>query len=167
MRLLRPLFLAAALAFTAAGATAAPAAQKGPAWSALSAEQRQILAPLEKSWDELDAARKLKWVGVARRYPKMTPTGQVRVQRRMEAWAKLTPEQRRQARENYRNISKMPPEKKQDLKQQWIEYQSLSPEERRKLQAPPPEPKSAERKRGTKPPPQKTAPSPQTQPSVP
>jgi hypothetical protein len=167
MQLLRHLLLAAALAFAAGGALSAQPPKQGPGWGELTAEQRQVLAPLEKSWDELDASRKKKWIGVARRYPTMTPTGQTRVQRRMEAWAKLTPDQRRQARENYRNISKLPPEKKQDLKQQWIEYQSLSPTERRKLQAPPAEAKPAERKRRVKPPAQNTAPSPQTQPSMP
>lgn len=166
MRLLRPFILSVAILFAAAGAEAAAPPKKAPAWAELNAEQQRILAPLARDWDQLDNARKRKWVGVAGRYPTMSQTEQARVQRRMEAWAKLTPEQRRQARESYRNISKLPPEKKQDLKQQWAEYQSLAPEERRKLGTPPPEPKAAERKRAVrKPATPNPAPSPQTQPS--
>jgi len=38
---------------------------------------------------------------------------QVRVQRRMQAWAKLTPKERQAARERYKKMEKLPPEKKQ------------------------------------------------------
>jgi Protein of unknown function (DUF3106) len=166
MRMLRPFLLSAALLVAATGAQGAAPPKQAPAWAELNAEQQRILAPLAKDWDQLEPARKRKWVGVAGRYPTMSQTEQARVQRRMQAWAKLTPEQRRQARESYRNLSKLPPEKKQDLKQQWAEYQSLAPEERRKLDAPPAEPKPAERKRTTrKPAAPNPAPSPQTQPS--
>jgi len=67
----------------------------------------------------------------------MTPKGQERVKRRMQAWAKLTPEQRREARAKYRNLGKLPPEQQQDLRERWAEYQSLSPHEKRVLDAPP------------------------------
>lgn len=134
MRLLRPLLAAAAIALAASpGWTAAP--RNAPAWNQLGAEQQRILAPLQQDWETLDTVRKQKWIGVAKRYPTMTPTQQKRVQRRMEAWVKLTPEQRRQARDSYRNLSKLSPEKKQDLKKQWAEYQQLSPQERRNLDA--------------------------------
>jgi len=170
MRLLRPLLISVTLLFAFAGLFASAgveaAAPKGrPAWAELTVEQQQILAPLKRDWEQIEPAGRRKWIGVAKRYPTMTPTGQVRVQRRMEAWANLSPEQRRQARENYRDISKLPPEKKQDLKEQWVEYQALSAEEKRRIETPPKDAKSAERKSRAKPPAPKTAPSPQTQPS--
>lgn len=93
------------------------------AWGELTAEQQQILAPLKADWDSLEPERKRKWIGIAKRYPKMTPKGQERVQRRMQAWANLTPEQRRQARETYKRLAKSP-EKKKALRQQWAEYQA-------------------------------------------
>jgi hypothetical protein len=101
-----------------------------PAWAELPAEQQQVLSPLKTDWESLERARKLKWIGIAKRYPKMKPQEQERVQRRMQAWAKLTPEQRRQARENYREIAKVPPEKRQNLRQQWADYQALPPSQR-------------------------------------
>ena len=116
---------AALLLFAAAPAGAA--AEPDRRWAQLSAEQQKILAPLRGEWDRLEPDQRVNWIGVAKRYPKMTPVGQKRVHTRMEKWVKLTPEQRKQARENYRRISKVPPEKRGDLRQQWDEYQSLPP----------------------------------------
>ena len=107
-----------------------------PAWAELTPSQQEILAPLKPEWDRLDRDRRMKWVGIAKRYPTMKPEQQARVQRRMEAWVKLTPEQRRQARENYKNLAKVPPERRGDLRQQWAEYQSLTPQERQGLVPP-------------------------------
>jgi hypothetical protein len=123
----------AACALLAAAATAsAQTPKKGPPWAELSAEQQQILAPLKNDWEQIVPDRRRNWIGIAKRYPKMKPEEQQRVQRRMQSWAKLTPEQRKQARENYRRISKVPPDKRGDLKEHWSEYQSLPPQERQK-----------------------------------
>lgn len=119
-----------AIAFAAAVLLAVPAAaapDKDRRWAQLSSEHQKILSPLSGEWDRLEPEQRVKWIGVAKRYPKMTPIGQKRVQTRMKKWVKLTPEQRKQARENYRRISKVPPEKRGDLKQKWSEYQSLPP----------------------------------------
>lgn len=123
-------FAAGALLVALAVSAGAAPPEKDRRWAALTAEQQQILAPLKGEWDRLEPGQRSKWISMTKRYPKMTPKGQERVQRRMEKWAKLTPAQRKQARENYRRISKVPPEKRGDLQQQWSEYQSLPPQER-------------------------------------
>jgi hypothetical protein len=110
----------------AKAAKKAPAASR-PAWAELTAEQQRVLAPLKADWDWLDRERKLKWVGIAKRYPAMKPQEQARVQRRMQAWAKLTPEQRRQARESYKQIAKQPPAQRDKLREKWAEYQRQQP----------------------------------------
>ena len=156
--------LAVALCCALGAASAAGPQKKNPSWNELSAEQQQILAPMAPpEWDQLDAQRKSKWLGIAKRYPKMSPTEQRRVQSRMQKWVKLTPEQRRQARETYKQIGKLPPEKKKDLRQQWSEYQTLPPHERSSLAAPPAENKAADRKRRATP----DASSPAAKPRVP
>lgn len=126
----RRFLVAAAFALLAADPALAAAPNKGPAWAELKTEHQQILGPLKDTWEQIAPDRRRNWIGLAKRYPKMKPEAQQRMQRRMEHWAKLTPEQRKQARENYRRISKVPPEKRGDLKQQWSEYQSLPPHER-------------------------------------
>ena len=119
-------------------AAAKPRAVKAdvrPAWAELTAEQQQVLAPLKADWDTLEPDRRLKWIAIAKRYPRMKPVEQQRVQRRMQTWAALSPEQRRIARENYKQLAKATPRQapKKNLSQAWAEYQALSPYERQSL----------------------------------
>jgi hypothetical protein len=140
------LLLAAALLALFAGA--AGANERGAEWASLTADQQQILAPLQKDWPKLTPEQKTKWIGIAKRYPKMTPVGQKRVQTRMQKWVKLTPEQRLQARERYRNIAtKVAPDRKEQLRRYWVEYQALPPHEKRMFDVPPRYVKPAERRK--------------------
>lgn len=116
-----------------------------PSWAQLSPEQKQILAPLSRDWDKMEAYRKKKWLGIAKRYPGMKPEEQARVQRRMEDWARLTPEQRSQARERYKSLKTAPPEQKAAIREKWEQYKELPEEEKKRLA------KSAEKKRQPRP----------------
>jgi uncharacterized protein DUF3106 len=107
----------------AISAFAAAADKKQPDWSQLTPEQQQILAPLSSDWNNFDERTRKKWVLLAKRYPKMKPQEQQRLQTQMKEWAKLTPEQRRIARENYKKLAKQPPEKREAVKQKWQEHQ--------------------------------------------
>lgn len=122
-----------ALAFACASHAAPP--KKNPAWSDLTPEQQQTLQPLAGEWNSLDASRRSKWVGIAKRYPAMTETEQKRVQTRMADWVKLTPDQRREAREQYRKIGKLTPDKREAVTQQWEEYQQLPADVKKNLAA--------------------------------
>ena len=129
---MRRALLALALSL-ACGVALAQARGKPVPWASLTAQQQTVLAPLKGEWEKLDAERRQKWIGIAKRYPKMSSNGQERVQRRMQAWAKLTPEQRREARENYKRLAKAREEKREPLSQRWAEYQALSPAERERF----------------------------------
>lgn len=109
----------------ALSASAATSEKKQPDWSQLTPEQQHILAPLASDWNNFDNTRRKKWLLLAKRYPKMKPEQQQRLQTRMQAWAKLTPEQRRIARENYKKLAKQPPEKREAVKRNWHERQQL------------------------------------------
>lgn len=113
----------------------AAAPKKQLVWSELSAEQQQILSPLSADWDNIEAAPKRKWLGIAKRYPAMKPAEQANVQQRMQDWAQLTPQQRQAARERYKKLEKLPPEKKSSLPEKWEQYQQLSESERQQLRA--------------------------------
>jgi len=136
----KALFAVALWLCTSFSVLAATPPKKPPTWGELTQEQQQILAPLAVDWDNLDPARKRKWIGIATRYPKMKPDEQVRAQRRMQAWVKLTPKERQAARERYKKLEKLPPDKKLGLKQQWEEYNRLPEQERRKLGSTPRKP---------------------------
>ena len=122
---LAALTLGLCIALFSAFAFAAAAEKKQPDWSQLTAEQQQILAPLASDWNNFDERRRKKWLLTAKRYPKMKPEQQQRLQTQMQDWAKLTPEQRTIARENYKKLAKQPPEKREVVKQKWREDQRL------------------------------------------
>jgi hypothetical protein len=97
--------------------------KKQPDWARLTPEQQTILAPLASDWNSFDDKRRKKWLLTAKRYPKMKPEQQQRLQAQMREWAALTPEQRQTARENYRKLSKQPPDKREVVKEKWRERQ--------------------------------------------
>jgi hypothetical protein len=135
---LRALAAALLLALCATAAVAAPKVD-GPQWASLTADQQQILAPLQADWDQgLTRDQKVKWIGITKRYPSMKPEQQKRVQARMQKWAKLTPAQRWQAREQYRSLAKVAPDRqREELRRYWAEYQALPREEKRMFDVPP------------------------------
>jgi hypothetical protein len=122
-----------ALVFACASFAAPP--KKNPAWTDLTPEQQQTLQPLAGEWGSMDAPRKVKWIGIAKRYPAMTEVEQKRVQTRMSDWVKLSPDQRREAREQFRKIGKLPPGKREVVSQHWEEYQQLPADVKRNLAA--------------------------------
>lgn len=128
------------IALLAAGLSAGVGAEVGelvaPKWSELSAEQREVLAPLIVVWDDMEDFRRHKWLAIAKRYHALGTEEQARMRLRMQAWANLSPEERRRARERYREIQRLPPEQREALKQKWEAYSTLPPAEREALQAP-------------------------------
>lgn len=130
---IRAVLATLALAFACAAGATPP--KKSPGWNELTPEQQQTLQPLAGEWETLDASRRSKWIGIAKRYPSMSANEQQRVQTRMADWVKLTPDQRRSAREQFRKIGKLPPEKRESVNQQWEEYQQLPADVKKNLAA--------------------------------
>ena len=118
--------------------TAKPAASvaelepSGPTWRALTARQRQHLAPLERDWPGLGAASKAKWLEVSSRFANLPVDEQQRVQARMAEWSRLTPAERGQARLSFQEKKALTTEQKQ---QRWEAYQALPDDHRRALAA--------------------------------
>ena len=113
------------------------AIRKGPSWSELSAQDRQVLAPLASDWDKFDLLRKNKWLEVAKRYPTLPATEQRRIQERMPGWAKLSSQERQAARENFKGLKQLPPDQRKELPDKWREYQSLPQDQRQELRRAP------------------------------
>lgn len=112
-----------------------PTAAVAPDWNGLTPQQQVILQPLREDWNHFDAKRRLKWIGIANRYPKMSVTEQTRVQIRMKEWASLTPEQREKARKKFLEIQQASPEKRDVLREKWQAYENLPAEEKERLRA--------------------------------
>lgn len=94
-------------------------------WNELNLQQQNILEPLAEHWDTMEPARKKKWLGIAKRYPKMNSQEQQRIQSQMQSWHALTAEQRKQVRERFKKMEQLPVEKRQEIKQRWYEYEQL------------------------------------------
>ncbi len=120
--------LAAGLAALCLAAAAAP--ESGPAWSELTALQRQALAPIQGTWADTDPARKQKWLEVAERFPAMPAGERSLVQQRMSAWAALSPAERTRARIQFQETRQIGPDERQA---RWQAYQALPEGERARL----------------------------------
>jgi hypothetical protein len=134
-KLLGAVILSSFLTVTGWAATPNPsviATPPQPKWNELTIQQKTVLAPLGGDWDAMEYYRRKKWIGIAVRFPAMTPDEQRRIQGQMQEWGKLTPEQRRLAREKFQTVNQLPSEKKQELKQKWEEYSNLPDEEKEK-----------------------------------
>lgn len=103
-----------------------------PEWNALPEDAQTILAPLEDDWTNMDALRRKKWLGIAKRYPNMSSEEQARLQRRMQEWSALAPEDRRKAREKYKLLRRTAPEQQSYLRQKWQEYDELPLDEKQR-----------------------------------
>ncbi len=104
-----------------------------PDWNQLNPQQKAILSPLAKEWDQLENIRKRKWLGIVARYPTMNVDEQQRMQNRMREWADLSAAERTKARNTYKDFKQLPPEQKQVLKQKWDAYSNLSSEEKQRV----------------------------------
>lgn len=100
------------------------------AWTKLTPAQRQILAPLQRDWANIDGPRRSKWLEVAARFPSMPADERERVQARMADWSHLTPAERSRARLQFQETRQVPADEREA---KWQAYQALSPEERRAL----------------------------------
>ena len=110
--------------------TGGPAAAEPAAWAALTPEQRQALAPLQRDWPSLDASRQSKWLEVAARFPRMSADEQRRLQERMTQWTRLTPAERERARLQFQETRQLPADEK---RARWEAYQALTEEQREAL----------------------------------
>lgn len=111
-------------------ASTSSAPEQGPRWKDLTRTQRQSLQPLEEVWPSVPIDRKLKWIEIAQRMPKMPADERSRVQLRMAEWVMLGPTERGQVRLNFQEAKQLSPELRQA---QWKAYQALSEEEKRQL----------------------------------
>jgi hypothetical protein len=79
-------FIAAAFWLYMSFLVSPSAAGADPVWDELKSQQREVLAPLAQEWNGMDPAKKKKWLGIAKRYPGMTPEEQHRTQLQMRDW---------------------------------------------------------------------------------
>ena len=100
-------------------------------WLRLSTQERAVLAPLSAQWGDLNDDVQDKWIGVARRYPALSPDGQARVRDRMKEWSSASPKERSEARLRFQKARELSPT---DRQQKWEAYQALPADKKAELQ---------------------------------
>lgn len=125
------LVLVGALALVILGHPAAGAQMSGPQprWAALTAEQKQILQPLEREWDGLPDYQRQRLLATAERYRRLSPKQQQRFSSRLLDWSKLTHEQRDAARKRYEEFQALLPQERLIIQKRWKERQSAQKNE--------------------------------------
>lgn len=106
--------------------------EAGVRWRELSPQHREALAPLEKEWPSIEAARKQKWITLAGRFPSLGVEERARITARMSDWARLTPAERGQARIRFEEARQVPAP---DRNARWQAYQALPADARQQLAA--------------------------------
>jgi hypothetical protein len=112
-----------------ATATAQPLGNAA-SWAQLSPAQKEVLAPLQPDWAQIEPPRQQKWLELANRYPKLPASEQQRIRTRMADWSRLSPADRGRARLQFQEAQGVPTEQRQA---KWQEYQALSGEQKQAL----------------------------------
>ena len=99
----------------AASAAATPdvkPAPAGPLWHELTAQQRQILAPVINEWNGFSRHKKQRLINIAKRYPDMSADEQAKIQARLPHWLELPQTSRDEARVNMKKLLQLPPDER-------------------------------------------------------
>jgi len=102
-----------------------------PSWAELSADQRQMLAPLERDWNSLDEPRRRIWLEMAPGFARLPAEERDRLHERMRAWVALSPAERQRARVNFQLAKQSLHASEREAR--WEAYQALPPEKRQEL----------------------------------
>lgn len=130
------------LAFAAAGAHADDPSRHGhdrapdgvavPAWSELTPEQQEKLAPLRERWDQMPASRRvhaLERMERRARWDALSPEQRERLRHGARNFRDLPPELREKMRASMQVVRGLPEDQRRELKERW---RAMDPEQRRK-----------------------------------
>lgn len=124
-------FCLAGLLLAFCGLAASQTLGGGSAWSSLSVQQREVLAPVQPQWGQLDAGTRDRLALLAARYPAWSPQEQQRLRERLAEWAQLSSAERQRIHLGFQAAQRVNPSAREE---KWQRYQALSPEQRLALQ---------------------------------
>ncbi len=104
-------------------------------WNSLSAEEQQLLDPLQDRWADLPADRQNMFANGSRRFIKMDPEQRARAQDRFDQWRQLPPERQQAIRSNWNHYKQLTPDQRRRLRRAGREFRDLPPEKRQELRA--------------------------------
>ncbi len=101
-----------------------PTLAEAQKWPALSANQREALAPIEKLWDSLPEKQQKRLLSTARHFKNLSPEKKQRFLKNLADWSRLSPEQRDKARAKYKAFKRIPKEKREEVKRMVLEQEA-------------------------------------------
>ena len=91
-------------------------AESVTSWSQLSPQQQSILAPAHDNWAKMQETQHRRLINAAKHYPELTPSQQVRFQKRLPVWIQLPSPDRERARANFKKYRSLPKNKKEHIR---------------------------------------------------
>jgi acyl-CoA reductase-like NAD-dependent aldehyde dehydrogenase len=128
------LWLSVTLLAAAAPLWAQPVhAQEPLSWSALSAQQQQVLGSMHDQWDSLPPGRQQALARGASRWLSMTPQQRSSARDRFQSWQRLPPGQRALIRQRWQQFQRLNPQQRAAIRQNFNTFSRLPPAERMQL----------------------------------
>ena len=115
------------LLLTLGPAASARAQDAGPAWSGLSQNQQQLLAPFKDSWDALPADRRARLADNARVWLSLTPDERTNLKGQFKVWQQLPQAQKEEARQGYHLYQELPVERRRQALESWQRLRRPTP----------------------------------------
>lgn len=122
------------LAILAASHAWAQSSSSTVPWGQLSPNEKKVLAPLKKSWNQLPAARQQRMKNGANRLAGMSAQDRLKAQTRLKQWKKMGPKRKERILKSLEKFEKLTPSKRQALRQQREQFKDLPPKRREFLQ---------------------------------
>ena len=115
------------LLLTLGPAASARAQDAGPAWSGLSQNQQQLLAPFKDSWDALPADRRARLADNARVWLSLTPEERTNLKGQFKVWQQMPQAQKEEARRGYHLYQELPVERRRQALESWQRLRRPTP----------------------------------------
>lgn len=102
-------------------------------WNSLNATQRDMLAPLQKTWDTLSPRRQTHMLRRAERWASLPADKREKIRQHIAHWQQMTPQERQQARDNRRKFDQLSPAQRKQLHATYEHFQQLPAAQRDQL----------------------------------
>jgi Spy/CpxP family protein refolding chaperone len=99
-------------------------------WRSLDADQRDVLAPLQKDWDTFSPRRQQRMLDKASRWVTLPEPRREEIRQRIDRWQKMTPAERDEARRNMQRFHDLTPEQRDELHAAFDRYRQLPADQR-------------------------------------
>jgi hypothetical protein len=102
-------------------------------WQSLDADQRAVLAPMQKDWDSLPPQRQQHMLEKAARWVKLPEAQREEIRQRITRWQQMSPAEREDARRNMRKFKDLTDEQREQLHAAFDRFRQLPPDQREAL----------------------------------